>query len=304
MKISRRNFLKIVGASVATLGLGAKFADFPNAPTTLAVPKIPHDSFGMLIDTTKCIGCRQCVLACQKKNNLPSNAQVDKLSAISLTIVAAKNVSTDPNKPDLRTVKRQCMNCINPGCVSACTVGALQKRPDGPVIYDSNRCIGCRYCMYACPFGVPTFEWEKQFALIRKCDECADRIDQGKIPACVEACPVKALSFGKRDDLLTIANERIYTNRDKYVEHVYGENEIGGTSMLYLASVPFEQLGFPALPNEAPAEINATIMHSTPTIAAGMAMALSGIYWLVKRRDEIESQDPYNGSDEEKEGGH
>jgi formate dehydrogenase iron-sulfur subunit len=199
-----------------------------------------------------------------------------------------KNISTDPAKPEIKPVKRQCMNCLNPSCVSACTVGALQKRDDGPVVYDSDRCIGCRYCMYACPFGVPTFEWNKQLSLISKCDNCANRIDQGKVPACVEACPAGALTYGKRTELLTMANQRIYDGKGKYIQHIYGEHEIGGTSMMYLAATPFEQLGFPALPENPPAEVNAAVMHATPTIAAGMILALSGMYWLIKRRDRLE----------------
>ena len=163
---------------------------------------------GILIDISKCIGCKQCQIACMKSKNLPVDTEVTRLSPYAPSVVEMRNLSADKNKPQIQPVKRQCMNCLNPGCVSACTVGALTKRPDGPVVYDSNRCIGCRYCMYACPFGVPTFEWTKQFSLIRKCDGCADRIDQGKIPACAEACPAGALTYGNRNDLLTIAKDR------------------------------------------------------------------------------------------------
>ncbi len=301
MNLTRRDFLKLCGAGAVMLGIGAKMA--PPSLTTgpQAVPLPPRLSNGVLIDTTKCVGCQQCQLACQKSKNLPADPKPRALSAVAPSVVQMMNISTDPAKPEIKPVKRQCMNCLNPACVSACTVGALQKRADGPVVYDSNRCIGCRYCMYACPFGVPTFEWEKQFSLIRKCDSCAERIDQGKLPACVEACPAKALTFGNRAELLTMANQRIYDTKGTYIKHVYGEREVGGTSMLYLASVPFEQLGFPTLPDEAPAEINAAVMHGTPTVAVGMALALSGVYWLIKRRDQLEAQPAYTNNEN---GGH
>jgi formate dehydrogenase iron-sulfur subunit len=290
MKLNRRDFLKVCGAGAVMLGVGAKMAP-PSLDTGARnVPQPPRNVRGILIDTTKCVGCQRCQVACQQNKSLPADTNTRILCNTSPSVVQMKNVSTDPAKAIMKPVKRQCMNCNNPACVAACTVGALQKRPDGPVVYDSNRCIGCRYCMYACPFGVPTFEWEKQFSLIVKCDGCAARLDQGKPPACVEACPAAALTFGDRTELLTIANQRIYGAKSTYVNHVYGENEIGGTSMMYLSNVPFEQLGFPTLPNEAPAEINATIMHSTPTIAASMIMALSGIYMLIKTRDRLEPQ--------------
>ena len=288
MKLTRRDFIKLAGASAVMLGMGARMAPPSLGTGPRSVPQPPRIGKGVLIDTTKCVGCQQCQVACQKSKDLPADTKTRVLCAAAPSVIEMKNVSTDPAKPELKPVKRQCMNCLNPACVAACTVGALQKRPDGPVVYDSDRCIGCRYCMYACPFGVPTFEWDKQFSLIRKCYSCAARTDQGKLPACVEACPANALSYGNRNDLLTMANQRIYDGKNKYVQHVYGEHEVGGTSMLYLASAPFEALGFPTLPDQAPAEMNAAIMHSTPTIAAGMIMALSGAYWLIKSRDRLE----------------
>ena len=301
MNMTRRDFLKLCGAGAALLGVGAKIAPPNLAPFSRAVPQPTRIANGVLIDTTKCVGCQQCQIACQQSKNLPADKSKRALCSVAPSVVKVANVSLDPTQPALKPVKWQCMNCVNPSCVAACTVGALQKRDDGPVTYDSSRCIGCRYCMYACPFGVPTFEWDKQLSLIVKCDGCAARRDQGKQPACVEACPAKALTYGNRNDLLTIANQRIYDGEGSYVQHVYGEHEVGGTTMLYIASVPFEQLGFPTLPEVAPAEINAAIMHSTPTIAVGMALALSGIYWLITRRDRLEAQPGYDNNND---GGH
>jgi formate dehydrogenase iron-sulfur subunit len=281
--ISRRDFLKVIGTSAALLGVGAKIAPPVLGTNGKAVPISPRAGNGILIDTSKCVGCKQCQLACMKSHNLPADDQATRLSPYAPSVVEFRNVSASLSNPQIQPIKRQCMNCIEPSCVSACTVGALQKRADGPVVYDDKRCIGCRYCMYACPFGVPTFEWNKQFSLIRKCDGCADRIDQGKIPACAEACPAGALTYGNRSELLTVAKGRIAGSNSKYVNHVYGESEAGGTSMLYLATIPFEKLGLPSLPDQSPAVINETITHSTPAVATGMVVALSSIYWIMKR---------------------
>lgn len=297
MNLSRRNFLKLIGASSALLGLGAKFAPPTLKIGTRNAPIGAEQMYGILIDTTRCVGCRSCQKACKEKNNLPADGATtipygktypERLTASTYTVVEFHDVdgNTDPAKS--RPAKRQCMNCVNPSCVAACTVGALQKRADGPVTYDSNRCIGCRYCMYACPFGIPTFEWDKQLSLIRKCDMCADLVAQGKQPACVQACPAGALTFGKRDELLTIANQRIHGGGGDYIQRIYGEHEIGGTGVMYLASVPFDKLGLPELPDVAPAEINAEVMHSTPMIGGTMALVLSGIYWMIKGRDRLE----------------
>jgi len=159
----------------------------------------------------------------------------------------------------------------------------MQKLPSGPVIYDSTRCIGCRYCMYACPYGVPTFEWDKQFSLIKKCDGCINLVKNGQPTACSKACPVGAIQYGKRSELLTIAHQRIDDPNANYVKHVYGESEAGGASRIYLSAVPFAQLGFPQLPDESAAEASEKIMHATPIIAGAMATVLTTLYFVTKR---------------------
>ncbi len=282
MKVDRRDFIKILGTSTALAGVGAKIAP-PMLDNRLAVPAT-KSAVSVLIDLNRCIGCRRCQAACKKKNNLPQDDDPVSLSATTLTFVEFRNTSTDPAKPVIKPIKRQCMNCVDPACVSACTVGALQKQPNGPVTYDSNRCIGCRYCMYACPFGIPTFEWRNQLALIKKCDNCADLVAAGQSPACVQACPAAALQFGKREELLTIAKERINDPRANYVKEIYGEDEVGGTSMMYLSALPFERYGLRNMPEVSPAEVNREVMHMTPFLGGGMALALSVIYFIFKPR--------------------
>lgn len=287
MNLTRRDFLKVCGASAAMLGLGARFAPAPLARGPKAVPIGPHGGNAMLMDTSKCIGCKTCQLACKQKNGLPTDDKPKGLCSTALCYVDMKNVSDDPKKPVIKPVKRQCMNCNNPGCVSACTVGALQKLPNGPVVYDANRCIGCRYCMYACPFGIPTFEWEKQLSLIKKCDQCADLQAKGQPPACAKACPVGAIQYGTRDELLTIAKQRIQDTKVNYVKHIYGEKEVGGTSMLYLATVPFLSLGFPELDEESPADASQEIMHMTPQVATTVATLLTATYLFTNHRRQV-----------------
>ncbi|MCK4724117.1 MAG: 4Fe-4S dicluster domain-containing protein, partial [Dehalococcoidia bacterium] len=174
-----------------------------------------------------------------------------------------------------------------PACVAACPVGALQKTPDGPVVYDDNKCFGCRYCMVVCPFGIPSFEWDKPLPWIRKCTFCADRQGGGMEPACVTTCPSGALEFGERDDLIAEARERIAATPGRYVDHIYGENEVGGTSWLYLSPVPFEKLGLPTLGSE-PVTVDAErAMGAVPPVLFGVTATMAGVYWLIQRRQKV-----------------
>jgi formate dehydrogenase iron-sulfur subunit len=204
----------------------------------------------------------------------------------SYTCLQAQEIGTTNGVPETLYVKRQCMHCIHPACVSACTVGALRKTPEGPVIYDADKCIGCRYCQYACPFEVPTYDWEDPFGLIHKCQFCFSRLSEGCDPACVAACPNGALRFGPRDALLAQAYAQIVSNPRRYVDHVYGEAEVGGTSMLYLSPVPFDRLGFPVLGDEPIPHYAETVMRATPITALTVASVITGLHWFLKRREQ------------------
>ncbi|MBI5302552.1 MAG: 4Fe-4S dicluster domain-containing protein [Chloroflexi bacterium] len=248
----------------------------------------------VLVDLAKCIGCRGCQVACKQWQDLPSDktrnlgSYQNPIKRNNRTFMLIEFHELEQgDKMNWIFAKRQCMHCATPSCVSACTVGALIQREDGPVVYDAERCIGCRYCQYACPFHVPMFEWNKQFSLIAKCNFCVDRLDAGEQPACAKTCPPGALKYGTREEMLEIANHRIYSNPGKYVKHVYGEHEVGGTSWLYISPVPFEQVGFPVLPDRSPVELNNQVIHLTPTVATGMALVLSGVYWTINRRRKV-----------------
>ncbi|HSM17524.1 MAG TPA: 4Fe-4S dicluster domain-containing protein [Gemmatimonadales bacterium] len=240
--MKRRDLLKtlcVAGGSAVLVGgrnLEAEEAD---------VARGAGQSMGVLVDTTKCLGCRMCEFACAEANGLPEpEKEIDraverKTSPTQLTV----NNRYETDKGPV-SVKRQCMHCLQPACTSACLTKAMHKTPTGAVAWDGKKCMGCRFCMVSCPFDVPKFEYDSANPKITKCVMCVDRLAQGEKPACVQGCPVGALTFGRREELLEEGRRRIYTEPDKYVPHIYGEHEAGGTSWLYLAKVPFDQLGF------------------------------------------------------------
>ncbi len=280
--LSRRNFLKLAGAGTASTLL------MPVASASATGDVDADSSAAMLYDSTRCVGCKSCEVACKEWNELPEESE----PATDLTAYTWTLIKQHQEGSDRFFRKYQCMHCLHPGCVSVCTVGALKKSSEGPVVYDSDKCIGCRYCQYGCPFGVPKFQWDKPLGLIGKCTFCADRQAEGLIPACAAACPVGALSFGTRIEMLEEAYTRIREHPDRYVDHVYGETEAGGTSVLFLSAVPFDRLGFPDLGPDPVAEASTTIMNATPTIVTLALPLFGGLYWFTKnlyRSEEEES---------------
>ncbi len=233
----------------------------------------------MLIDITMCVGCNSCQEACKKKNGL-AEGEEKSLSATAYTAL---------NDYDGVFVRRMCQHCDQPTCASVCPVGAFTKLPEGPVLYDESKCIGCRYCMQACPFQVPRYEWQSTNPRVQKCRFCADRIVQGLQPACAEACPTGATKFGNRDDLVREAYERIKAEPGKYVDRVYGLEEVGGTSILYLTSVPFEQLGFKTeLQKSAMPMLTWNALSKIPSVVSVGGVLLYGIWWITNRRTEVQ----------------
>ncbi len=232
--------------------------------------QIQHKAF--LFDATRCIDCRACMMACSAENNIPADKTRIWLAGVGLK-------GTYPNL-ERATMVYHCMHCDEPDCMSACPVGAYSKREDGPVLYDSSKCIGCRYCMNACPFGVPHFDYDRglvQGAFIDKCTMCPQRIDQGLEPACVATCPTDALMYGERADLLKEAHARIQAHPERYIDQVYGETENGGTSYLILSHVPFKQLGLPELGPTPVSDTSEKVMGVTIPFALGWAAVLTGV---------------------------
>lgn len=234
------------------------------------MPVIKHHAF--LFDATRCIDCRSCMVSCSVENKIP----MDK------TRIWVAGIGLKGTFPSLERASMvyHCMHCNEPDCLSACPVGAYSKRPDGPVLYNSNKCIGCRYCMNACPFGVPHFDYDKgliEGAFIDKCTMCPQRIDIGLEPACVATCPTDALMFGERAELLNYAHARLAAQPARYINHVYGETENGGTSYLILSHVPFDELGLPDVPSRPVKEVSEEVMGLTLPFALGWGVVLTAV---------------------------
>lgn len=283
-KLSRRTLLKWTGMSATALVLATALSN--QAHAIPAEPAEEDPTVGMLIDLTRCTGCQSCASACQVANDRPETvAPPSNLSSDAYSYVSTIARTADDEQSEPIYVKRQCMHCVHPACVSACTVGALKKTATGPVVYDASKCIGCRYCQYACPFGVPTYDWDNVLGLIHKCQMCAVRQQQGQAPACVAACPNGALRFGKRHELLAQAHAQIASNPERYLDHVYGESEAGGTSVLYLSAVSFATLGFPELGTEPIPQQAEQVMERTPLIALGVATVATVLHRLTKEHE-------------------
>ncbi len=236
----------------------------------------------ILYDSTLCIGCRLCEAACAERWGLPYDdtiAEEEQLSEHKLTAVVTRGE---------RFTRRLCMHCAEPTCVSVCPVGALQKTQLGPVVYDESRCIGCRYCMLACPFQVPVYEWGQQFPRVKKCDMCYARQKAGEPTACTEVCPTGATVSGDLDELIAEARRRITENTGQYYDHIYGLREVGGTSVLFLSAVPFEELGMRAsLPHQPLPPLTWRALSLIPDIVTVGTVLLGGVWWITHRRDEV-----------------
>ncbi len=260
--------------------------------------EIKHKAF--LFDATRCIDCRACMVACSVENKI----------AMDKTRIWVAGVGLKGEFPELTRASMvyHCMHCNAPECLSACPVGAYSKRPDGPVEYDPTKCIGCRYCMNACPFGVPHFDYDKglvEGAFIDKCTMCPQRVDNGQEPACVATCPTDALVFGERADLIKEAHDRIAAHPGRYVDQVYGEFENGGTAYLVLSHVAFGELGLPNLPEKPVRDVSEKVMGFTIPFALGWGATITAVaagVALINKRVEAQAKraEPVEASEEEK----
>ena len=295
-RLDRRSFLKLGLAAAA--GTAAPL----QAETGEKNHPLSPDYVGVLVDTTLCIGCRKCEEACNRRNRLPRTAEsfsdrevlrtFRRPTESAFTVVNQFPGSPSPDQASLPMTfaKVQCMHCLIPSCVSACIVGALTKAPDGAVLYNPTICMGCRYCMVACPFEVPAYEYHTPLTpKVRKCEFCTEHAKgTGANPACAAACPTETLVFGLRADLLAIAHKRLEERPDRYVQHIYGENEVGGTGWLYLTGRPVNQIGLLDLPGRAPALRTEAIQHGIfkyGILPVAFYGTLAGIMWYNKRRN-------------------
>ncbi len=334
MSINRRGFLKGLaqgGAAAGAIGVGdvlgnpARAQGFDRA----AKPRLPG-AVGLLYDSTLCVGCKACVAGCKEANGMPPEISADQrgwnegtwdspkdLSARTLNIIKVYRdgdmAEKDREENGFAFIKRQCLHCVDPSCVSCCPVSAMIKDPvTGIVRNDPDRCIGCRYCVFACPFQVPKYEFDQAFGKIRKCELCRHRLAEGKLPGCVEACPTGATLFGNVEDLRTEAHRRIglkpgdsytYPRGDlsekigpampphekivtaQYNQDIYGEKVLGGTQALVLSAVPFKKLGLPYgnVPDHAYATETEGVQQFIYKGMIAPAAVLSGLILLARR---------------------
>ncbi len=280
--MDRRAWLKLIGVA----GMAA-VADNRSAQAAENEAE-SEDTCGILMDLTACISCRACEAACAEAHALPVPEDMEtrlpalperKTSTTQWTVMNLYETSAGPVP-----IKRQCMHCNTPACAAACLTKALVKTKEGPVIWRADKCMGCRYCMLSCPFDMPKFEYDSPNPRIQKCRMCWERLQEKKVPACVENCGGEALAFGKRRDLLDLAHKRIADNPKKYVHHIYGEHEAGGTGFMYLSPVPFEEVGLPAnLGEKAFPEYTRNFLGSVPVILTLWPAFLLGLHWSTER---------------------
>ena len=305
-EISRRGFLL---GTAAAIGGTALLGSSRNASAFKDLSGWP-DRFGCLTDLTACVGCRSCEAACNEANNLPKpSVPFDEVSVFkekrrpsvnAYTVVNQYKNPKDESKPLYRKV--QCNHCNEPACASACPIHAYTKTPEGPVLYDPEKCFGCRYCMIACPFYVPAYDYESALKpKIVKCVMCSEIVKKGGIPACASACPGGAITFGKRSELIKLARKKIAGAPDRYIDHIYGEHEVGGTSWMYISGVPFEQLDFPTnLPKKPLIEETKGFLGSVPVVFTVWPALFGTVYAALRHRENLEKGNTHEKEEEKK----
>lgn len=329
MTINRRTFLKVTVASGALTAFSAGEVE---AAWQREPKQLPPKAVGMLYDSTLCIGCKACVVACKRANDQPPDIAADQqswnsgtwdspqdISGKTLNVIKVytngKKTQKDSEIDGYAFMKRHCLHCIDPSCVSVCPVSAMQKNPDtGIVTHNPKACIGCRYCVLGCPFAVPQFEYDTPFPQIHKCQFCYHLQAAGKLPACCDVCPTGASLFGDVRDLREEAKRRLAAKpgeiyhfpRGKlggdrpgheakianYQNHFYGDKEVGGTQVIYLAGVSYDKLGLPTkVPNYSYATLSEGIQHTLYKGMMGPAALLGGLLLMAYRNRKPEDLD-------------
>jgi Fe-S-cluster-containing dehydrogenase component len=296
MSISRRGF--IGGAVSGALVTGA--ADASGVHHFGGYP----GRNGLLHDTTLCVGCRSCEVACKEVNGLPpSEVPLDDKSAFddyrrttdtAYTVVNRYREATEDAPPVYR--KQQCMHCNEPCCASVCFVKAFTKTPEGPVLYNPDVCVGCRYCVMACPYYALAYEYEEAFTpRVVRCTMCYPRIKEGLDPACADACPTGAITYGKRDDLIQVARDRIRKHPDRYIDYIFGEHDFGGTSWLVIGGLTSGELGLHDDASHIPLpELTSGFLSAVPLVLTMWPGLLLGFYAFTKRREKIAHEEADN----------
>lgn len=239
----------------------------------------------ILVDTTKCKGCEKCVAACVEANELnPVKADYDR--AASKDGLSENRFLSILEVEEGKFARKSCMHCEEPSCVSACLVGGLSKTDEGAVVYDASKCIGCRYCMLSCPYGIPRYEWSKTVPYMKKCSMCYEKITSGDEPACVGACPYGAIVFGEREELIQKAR-KIIRSDGKYIDRIWGESSLGGASVLYVSDFDLSPIGLTSPEEPAIPELTEPLAKKTPVIGAAVGSTMIGLTWIINRRNKL-----------------
>ncbi len=284
MGLDRRVFFKVLGATGLALAIGKKASATKSSNSDV-------EFNGILYDATRCVGCRTCEYECATAHGLP--APKDEVEVVRTTNETCNTVvnTFQTSKGEVH-IKRQCMHCNEPACGAACLTQAMHKNETGAVTWDGDKCMGCRYCMVSCPYDMPKFEFLKTNPKIQKCDMCFDRQKSGEKPICVTNCPNDALLYGKRRDLIKEGRRRIYEKPELYVDHIYGEREVGGTGWLYLSPVPFEELGMnTTLQQSSYPALTKGFLYSVPSVDLLLPPLLLGIYAATKNNQSKDKED-------------
>jgi formate dehydrogenase iron-sulfur subunit len=313
-KISRRSFIK--GGLAAAAGIAAS-----SLPLPATVKGATGEELATLIDIRKCIGCEACVEACQEVNGhkfpepekpfpkmYPNRVKVfdwsekrdvtDRLTPYNWLFIQEATVTVN-GKEETFTFPRRCMHCQNPPCADLCPWGAARKLKNGITVIDSDICLGGSKCKNVCPWHIPQRQTGVGLYLdvlpslagngvMYKCDRCYNRIEKGKLPACIEVCPEKVQKIGPRDEIVKEA----HAIAKEINGYIYGEKENGGTNTIYVSPVPFKELnkarekgpGRPHLKPVADSMAHADNLAKAMVIApfAGIAAAVGKVYKSTK----------------------
>jgi Fe-S-cluster-containing dehydrogenase component len=294
----------MIGGAATTLGMSGKVwgaGSFEGYP----------EGMGVLVDLTRCVGCRSCEAACNKEQKLPEpQGSFDDKEVFNEKRRPTEAAYTVVNRYDGQKGeepvyrKIQCNHCNEPACLTSCFVNAYTKTSEGAVIYNSKVCVGCRNCMIACPFNIPGYSYSSAFnPVVKKCIFCYDtRLKYGKPPACVEICPQEVLTFGHRKELIKLGHERIRETPDRYVDHLYGEKEVGGTGWLYLSGRSFEQVGFDTTLGNEPIISNVKeFLGTVPMVLSIWPALFTGFHLLAtKNKDHHDDGHAHSGEEDGK----
>lgn len=284
MALGRRDFLK---ASAEVAGLVLLQPSRLITPVKAETRTGSQSNMAMLVDVSKCIGCWLCYVACKNYNNLPETIRPDWEDPPDLTAHTWTTLFTLYRGGDEWSFRKHaCMHCTDASCEQVCPSGAISHQ-GAAVVIDQEPCIGCGYCVQACPFSVP--QKDEHMKTAQKCNFCIDRTSNGEQPACADACLTGATQFGERTDLIEAAETRVKAlQADGYSNaNLYGKHESGGLIVLYVLTDQPSVYGLPEAPQVATSK--AVFKWLSGIMAAGIIAALP-FRLLFRRKKQVEAE--------------